>query len=155
MTGTSLWRHSGQEGCQGNEASRQRGQQVQRPSSQADRPIHRRSMPFLSSLYLPFLLLGKAWLCTAGTPETPVTAAHFVHPRRCSWALTPASILPLAWGGPGLVVARQNGGGPAAWALGLRLGLIFPICEPRGLRPGSMRNGGSVISGVVLAAGTE
>lgn len=54
-----------------------------------------------------------------------------------------------------LVVAQQNGGGPAAWALGLRLGLIFPICEPRGLRPGSVRTCGSVISGVVLAAGAE
>lgn len=54
-----------------------------------------------------------------------------------------------------LVVAPQSGGGPGAWALGLLLGLIFPICEPRGLCPGSVRTRGSVISGVVLAAGTE
>lgn len=40
-------------------------------------------------------------------------------------------------------------------APGLLLSLIFPMCEWRGLRPGSMRTHGSVISGVVLAAGTE
>lgn len=155
VTGASLWRHGGQEGCRGNEASRQRGQHAQRPSSQAHGPMHSRSLPFLPSLYFPFLLLGRARLWTAGTSDTPVTTAHLVLPHCCSRAPTPASILYPAWGGPVRVVAGQDAGEPAAWALRLRLGLIFPICEPRGLRPGSVRTGGSVISGVVLAAGTE
>lgn len=118
-------------------------------------PFTSRSLAFPSSLYIPFLRLSRARQWAAGTSEMPVTAAHLAFPPCRSRAPTPASIPPLARGGPVLVVAQQNGGGSAAWALGLQLGLIFPICEPRGLRPGSVRTCGSVISGVVLAAGTE
>lgn len=88
--GPSLWKHSGQEDCRRNEASRQKGQQVQSPSGQSRGPIHfqKPSFPFFPLYSLSPTQQSTAvgsWdirnACDCSPPCLPTLPFPGSHPR--------------------------------------------------------------------------
>lgn len=111
-------RDCGQEGCQGIEASKQRGQGVQRLGIQAHEPVHSGEPAFL---LFPLHFLSSAVQSTdvvGGISETPV-----IH-RSLLQLSPPPSSFPKP-----KEETRAKGWRARSKALGLLLGLIYPTRE--------------------------